>query len=92
MSPSSFCAPGAKNRQIHDQSGQGMVEYILLLAVILSVFLAVAKGLDKIGIVRRMMEPLNKDFANMYQYGHPMGERYPAAKHPRKRIYIEVKQ
>ena len=74
------------------ESGQAIVEYILLLAVILSTFLVVARGLGRIGIVKRMMEPLNTEFANIYRYGHPKGQPYPANNHPRKRVYIEVKR
>lgn len=84
---SNTCAPLA------GEAGQAMVEYILVLATVVSIFLIVAKGIDKLGLMRRLFEPLSTDFAAMYQYGHPKADRYPASeKHPRRRVYIEVPQ
>lgn len=69
-----------------DQSGQGTVEYIVLLAVIVSFYLVIAQGFGKIGFSKKLLAPLNQDFARAYQYGHPKAKGYDdggPAFHPR---------
>ncbi len=79
---------------LRSESGQAIVEYILMLAVVLSAFLIVQRGLGKIGLMKRMMEPLNKEFAKAYQYGHPAADSFASGspKHPANRLFIEVPQ
>ncbi len=71
-----------------------MIEYILMLVIVLSAFLIVQNGLSKIGLMKRMMAPLNKEFAKAYQYGHPAADSFASGskKHPANRFFIEVPQ
>jgi hypothetical protein len=75
-----------------DESGQAVVEYVLLLGIVVSIFLVVMRGLGRMGVAEKLMGPLNGSFAATYRFGHPQGVDYPAPKHPRSRLYIEVRR
>ncbi|MBL7716034.1 MAG: hypothetical protein JNL01_11270 [Bdellovibrionales bacterium] len=91
-----------KNRSsiVANESGQGMLEYILLIFIIVGVFLGISRGMVKIGLAERMMRPIREDFAYAYRHGHPEARGYEDGgpkKHPRAlqgagsgRMYIEV--
>ncbi len=66
----------AGQAKLRTESGQAIVEYILLLAVIVMVFLAIGRGLGKIGVVGQLSKPLQQDFARTYQYGHPKAKGF----------------
>ncbi len=53
------------------KSGQAIVEYILLLSIIVSVFTLVMQSLSQSGAMKSMKKPLEKDFVFTYRYGHP---------------------
>jgi len=54
------------------QSGQAVVEYIFLLFAIVMGFLAVYNALNKapVNLVKRMIDPIQKDYIYAYKYGH----------------------
>jgi hypothetical protein len=70
------------------EAGQAVVEYILLISVIVTFFVMLNVGLGKIGFMDLMMSPLKKDFANVYQYGHPKGVEYKPRGGDKTRVFI----
>ena len=58
---------GVQNRS----SGQAVTEYILLLAVLISIFSLILNLLGKTDVIANLKKPLEKDFAFTYRYGHP---------------------
>lgn len=68
------------------QSGQAVLEYILLLTVVVSLFGVIASTLGKVDIGGKLLGPLSGDFAHAYRYGHPKALGYDDGgpkKHPR---------
>lgn len=59
-----------------DESGQAVVEYIMLLAIVTSIFILVSRGLTQAGLTKLMMKPLQENFARAYQYGDPAALGY----------------
>ena len=59
----------AKRRKT--QSGQAVLEYILLLAIIVFLYSLVLNSLSGSNGFENMKKPLTKDFKYTYQYGHP---------------------
>lgn len=59
-----------------DQSGQAVIEYVLLLAITLMFFLMVARGLMALKVEEAFMRPLAQTYAKTYQYGHPKALGY----------------
>ncbi len=51
------------------QSGQAVVEYILLLSALVSMFVIIAQGVGRLDLAKRLSKPLTTDFAKAYQYG-----------------------
>ena len=54
-----------------DKVGQAVTEYILLLAILVSVYTALLNGLMDSGAIDALKKPLEKTFAYTYRYGHP---------------------
>ena len=52
-------------------SGQAITEYILLLAILVSLYTAFINGLMNSGALAALKKPLEKDFKYTYQFGHP---------------------
>ena len=57
--------------KIKPNSGQAVTEYILLLAIMLSLFTGFMSALSNSGAITALKKPLEKDFKFTYQYGHP---------------------
>jgi hypothetical protein len=57
--------------QVNRKAGQAITEYILLLAILISIFTMFMKGLTDTGALLALKKPLEKDFKFTYQYGHP---------------------
>jgi hypothetical protein len=51
--------------------GQTTVEYILMLAVITAMFMAVQRGLRDSGAIGALGGIASRDFKQTYQFGHP---------------------
>ena len=62
--------------KMRDESGQGVVEYILLIAVIASFFMVVSRGLATTGLNKKLMIPITDKFARAYQFGHTGAKGY----------------
>jgi len=52
-------------------SGQAILEYILLLSIIVSIYSMFLNGLMNSGAFSQLKSPLEKQFKYTYQYGHP---------------------
>lgn len=69
------------------ESGQAMLEYILLLAIVAGFVVIVFRGLDEIALQDSILEPLQKQYAHVYQFGHEkakgFGESGGPIMHPR---------
>jgi len=57
--------------QVKNRSGQAVIEYILLLSVIVSLYSLVINLMSSSNAFTMMKKPLEKDFAYTYRYGHP---------------------
>jgi len=68
---------GGAPRLDHER-GQATTEYILLLAVVLSFYLLIARGIGQIGVAQKLMSPITVEFASAYQYGKIPNRRDPA--------------
>jgi hypothetical protein len=62
-----------------NESGQAVTEYILMVAVVVGLFLAVETALTKTGLNATMMTPLTKNYYFTYKYGHPKALGYDEA-------------
>lgn len=58
-------------RRSLDKKGQATTEYILMMAVVVAVFLAIKPIIESFELNRKLMAPLQTDYARAYQYGHP---------------------
>jgi hypothetical protein len=54
-----------------DRSGQATIEYILLVATVVSFYLLVSRILGDLGISRAITRPMSEQYARSYRYGHP---------------------
>ncbi|MEO5969470.1 MAG: hypothetical protein ABIQ95_06050 [Bdellovibrionia bacterium] len=54
---------------VREEGGQATTEYVLLMAVVLSFYLMIAKGIGRIGVAQKLMSPITVQFASAYQYG-----------------------
>jgi len=56
---------------ISGNSGQAIVEYVLLMAIVVYFFSIVIGGLKNMEFSNMMVNPVKKEFASAYCYGHP---------------------
>jgi hypothetical protein len=54
-----------------DDSGQAITEYVVMIAVVLSFYLIIARFLTSSGLATKLASPIQQDFARTYQYGKP---------------------
>jgi hypothetical protein len=52
-------------------SGQALIEYVILLGIVVSVYASMMKLLAKSNAMNNLRKPFVQDFAKTYQYGHP---------------------
>lgn len=77
-----------KNRRpvLHDESGQSVTEYMLLVVMLISFFFVMYQALEQLGISEMMTAPIREDFARAYRYGHPEAKGFEEGtpeNHPR---------
>lgn len=63
-----------------------MIEYILLVAIVVSAYSAVANWANSFGLAQKLTSPISKDFATTYQFGDPKAAGYDSGtpkRHPR---------
>lgn len=68
------------------QEGQALIEYIMLLAIVVTLYALVAKTLSDLGVAKKLTTPITKSFVRTYRYGHPKAAGYEEGtpkKHPR---------
>lgn len=51
------------------QSGQAVIEYIMLLAVVIGSYMTLASWFTRFGFAEKLTRPITKSFAHAYQYG-----------------------
>lgn len=62
-------------RQIlSSSSGQSVVEYVIMLAIVMMLFIAMRAALKDMRYGDLLSRPIKKDFAAAYQYGHPQAK------------------
>jgi hypothetical protein len=54
-----------------ERSGQATVEYILLLAMVVSLYAAFLRALSEKDVFKKLQAPITNEFAKTYRYGHP---------------------
>lgn len=69
------------------ESGQAITEYILLLAFVVSLWMAIIGRLGGLDLENKLTKPIKDDFRRAYQWGHPKavgpGEQDGPKMHPR---------
>ena len=58
------------NCQKNAQSGQAVLEYILLLSIVVSLFVLASKRLSDMNILGTLAKPFKNEYRYVYQYGH----------------------
>ncbi|MGK5082903.1 hypothetical protein WDW37_06330 [Bdellovibrionota bacterium FG-1] len=69
-----------------DESGQAVIEYILLLSVVVMIYVALVGWMNRFGFMDKMTKPITTDFARAYQYGDPKAQGFDDGtpkRHPR---------
>ena len=71
-------------------SGQAVMEYVLLLALVVMMFAGAMKVLEGRDWFEKLGRPLTKDFKNAYQTGHPKsdGKVYVAQDPANIRVFV----
>jgi hypothetical protein len=67
---SEFLKPRNAVKRLSNESGQTLVEYVLLLAAVAFFFIGANTVLKRFRLGDRILEPVRKDFAKAYQYGN----------------------
>jgi hypothetical protein len=60
--------------QANPESGQATTEYILILGVVVFLFVQVLKWVRESNFTAKVLNPIQTQFANTYQYGSPKAE------------------
>jgi len=55
---------------VRREQGQAVLEYILILAMVVSLAVVLAAALPELGLGNRMIGPVKEEFARAYRYGH----------------------
>jgi hypothetical protein len=63
-------------KKLKDQQGQAVIEYIVLLAIVLSFYAVVSAFISKLGLERKIQASLFGPFASLYKYGHYEAQGY----------------
>lgn len=62
---------GSVSAPYRSEDGQATIEYILILAVAVGLFMAFVRASGRLQIEQKIMRPLTEDFAHAYRLGHP---------------------
>lgn len=77
-----------------DESGQAAIEYILILTIIASFYMALMTVIDKYNLAEKLAAPLVGSYAKVYKYGHPKAKGFDEGSpefHPRAVIDGKVR-
>ena len=75
-----------KRPDLSSESGQGVVEYVLLLAIVVGFYMVVYNGMKRVRAGDLLMRPLTQGYASAYKYGHPRAKGFDEGtpvNHPR---------
>lgn len=61
---------------IKNQSGQAVIEYIVILAIVVGFYLMLTTTIASLNLERRFHSFLIAPFANTYKYGHPEAQGF----------------
>ncbi len=56
---------------LQQSQGQALVEYILLISAVVSIFITVSGLINRMDIPKKMVQLISGPFSAAYQYGHP---------------------
>ncbi len=76
------------------ESGQATVEYVLILTIIVSFYMALMTVIDRSNLAERLAGPVVGSYANTYKYGHPKAKGFDEGtpeNHPRAVIDGKVR-
>jgi hypothetical protein len=59
----------ARRRLTGNESGQAVIEYVLLLSVVVGGYLVVVNFMNQFGLAKKLTRPITTDFAAAYQLG-----------------------
>lgn len=79
---------------IRNESGQAATEYILILTIIVSFYMALVTVVDKAKLGERLMGPIVGSYAATYKYGNPKAKGFDEGtpeNHPRAVIDGKVR-
>ncbi len=54
-----------------NHSGQALLEYVILLAIVVALFTTFSKKLSESPAFANLQRPFTEEFARTYRYGHP---------------------
>ena len=70
------------------QSGQAIMEYILMVMIVVICWGVVYRTLRHSDIPDKLAKPIREDFARAYKYGHPQARGWDEGR-PSKHVRIE---
>jgi len=76
------------------ESGQATIEYVLILTIIVSFYMALMTVIDRMNLAERLIGPIVGSYANTYKYGHPKAKGFDEGtpeNHPRAVIDGKVR-
>ena len=65
-----------KHKPLQNESGQAVIEYVLLIAVVVTAFVLVMQWVTDIGLAQKLTKPITGTFAATYRYGHPKAKGF----------------
>ncbi len=69
-----------------NESGQSVIEYVLILSIIVSFYMGLVTVIDKARLAERLAGPVVGSYAKTYKYGNPTAKGYDEGSpenHPR---------
>lgn len=76
------------------ESGQATIEYVLILTIIVSFYIALMNVIDRLKLAERLMGPIVGSYAMTYKYGNPKAKGFDEGtpeNHPRAVIGGKVR-
>jgi hypothetical protein len=83
-----------RRREMGGESGQSTIEYVLILTIIVSLYMALMTVIEKTRLAERLAGPIVGSYASTYKYGHPKAKGFDEGtpeNHPRAVINGNVR-
>jgi Flp pilus assembly pilin Flp len=77
-----------------NESGQAAIEYVLILTIIVSFYMALMTVIDRANLAEKLSGPIVGSYARTYKYGHPKAKGFDEGtpeNHPRAVIDGKVR-